>query len=111
MAALQQASRSDPRGKNTGSLRGWSAPRSSCRLVASSLFGVGGTEACNRIGVGCALGVTEIDPWARLIIEIPMEVSAPHQHSGQSCLARASDQGRDIANAEPNAPVIGQVGT
>jgi hypothetical protein len=25
--------------------------------------------------VGCALGVTEIDPWARLIIEIPMEVS------------------------------------
>jgi len=52
------------------------APRSSCRLVASSLFGVGGTEACNRIGVGCALGVTKIDPWARLIIEIPMEVSA-----------------------------------
>src|SRR5262249_24474522 len=97
--------------KNTGSLRGWSASRSSCRLVASSLFGVGGTEACNRIGGGCALGVTENDPWARLIIEIPMKASATHQHCGQTRLAPATDQGRDIADAEPNAPVIGQVGT
>ena len=87
------------------------APRSSRRLVASDLFGVGGTETCNGIGVGCALGVTKIDPWARLIIEIPTGVSATHQHGGQSCLARASDQGRNIANAEPNAPVISQVGT
>src|SRR5262249_48632575 len=69
------------------------APRSSCRLVASDLFGVGGTEACNRIGVRCALGVTEIHPWARLIIEIPMEVSATHQHSGQSCLPRSDAHG------------------
>jgi hypothetical protein len=42
--------------------------------------------------VGCALRVTEIDPWARLIIEIPVEVSAAHQHGGQSRLARAADQ-------------------
>jgi hypothetical protein len=80
-------------------------------MVASSLFGVGGSEACNRIGVGRALGVTEIDPWSRLIIEITMGVTAAHQHSGQSRLTHAADQGRDIANAEPYAPIIGQVGT
>ena len=36
-------------------------PRLSCssgRLIASSLFGVGSTEARNRIGVGGALGIT-----------------------------------------------------
>jgi hypothetical protein len=89
------------RRKHCGSLRGWSAPRSSCRLVASSLFGIGSTKARNRIGVGGALGVAEIDPRPWLIIEISMEISAAHQHRGQLRLARATDMGRDIADAKP----------
>src|SRR5215470_17793473 len=82
---------------------------SNCRVIASGLFCVRGTEARNRIGVGGALGIAEIDlrPW--LMIEISIPISAANQHRRQSRLARAADLRRDIADPESDAPVIGEV--
>src|SRR5207244_8032740 len=75
------------------------------RRVAVRLLGIGGTEACDRVGVDGPLGRADINARPRLVVEMPVAVGAPHQHSGQSCAAGAAHVGRDVAEAETDAPV------
>src|SRR4030081_861182 len=79
------------------------------RRVAARLFGIGSTEACDRVGVDGPLGRAEIDAWPRLVVEMPVAVGAPHQHRGQSCAGGAADAGRDEGEAEADTPAGGAV--
>src|SRR6185503_858485 len=87
------------------------APLSRRRRVAARLLSIGAAEAPDRVGVGGALRRAEIKAWPRLVVEMPVAVRAPHQHRGQSCAAGAADAGRDVADAETDAPVGGEVRT
>src|SRR5439155_13539250 len=49
------------------------------RRVAVRLLGIGGTEACDRVGVDGPLGRADINAWPRLVVEMPVAVGAPHQ--------------------------------
>src|SRR5437879_12790830 len=79
------------------------------RRIAARLLDIGGTEACDRVGVDGPLGRADINPWPRLVVEMPVAVGAPHQHGGQSCSAGAVNSGREVAAAETHAAVGGAV--
>src|SRR2546430_8609108 len=81
------------------------------RRVAARLLGIGGTEAYDRVGVDGPLGRADINAWPRLVVEMPVAVGAPHQHRGQPCAAGAMHVGRDVAEAETDAPIGGEVRT
>src|SRR5204862_4230355 len=74
------------------------------RRVAVRLLGIGGTEACDRVGVDGPLGRVDINAWPRLVVEMPVAVGAPHDHGGQAWAAGAPHVGRDVAEAETDAP-------
>ena len=46
------------------------------RRVAVRLLGIGGTEACDRVGVDGPLGRSDINVWPRLVVEMPVAVGA-----------------------------------